>query len=36
VELSNPSSVRVLEKAGFRRWAGDENKARFRTVATGR
>ncbi|GHB80162.1 MULTISPECIES: GNAT family N-acetyltransferase [Streptomyces] len=33
VELSNPSSVRVLEKAGFRRWATEdntENMARFR------
>lgn len=30
VELSNPSSVRVLEKAGFHRWTTDENTARFR------
>lgn len=30
VELSNPSSVRVLEKAGFRRWTTEENTARFR------
>ncbi|MFF5210501.1 GNAT family N-acetyltransferase [Streptosporangium sp. NPDC000396] len=30
VELSNPASVRVLEKAGFRRWATEENMARFR------
>ncbi|SFP84704.1 Acetyltransferase (GNAT) domain-containing protein [Amycolatopsis arida] len=30
VELSNPASVRVLEKAGFRRWATEENLARFR------
>ncbi|GGW52873.1 N-acetyltransferase [Streptomyces lucensis JCM 4490] len=30
VELSNPASVRVLEKAGFRRWATEENTARFR------
>jgi RimJ/RimL family protein N-acetyltransferase len=36
VELSNPSSVRVLEKAGFRRWATDENKANFRVVAADR
>ncbi|RKT84587.1 Protein N-acetyltransferase, RimJ/RimL family [Saccharopolyspora antimicrobica] len=30
VELSNPSSVRVLEKAGFRRWTTDGSTARFR------
>ncbi|GAA2349038.1 hypothetical protein GCM10010246_40780 [Streptomyces cuspidosporus] len=39
VELSNPASVRVLEKAGFRRWTtgeaehaadGAENTARYR------
>ncbi|WP_326667408.1 GNAT family N-acetyltransferase [Streptomyces sp. NBC_01257] len=33
VELSNPSSVRVLEKAGFHQWATEENAentARFR------
>lgn len=30
VELSNPASVRVLEKAGFRRWATEENNSRFR------
>ncbi|WP_433228435.1 GNAT family N-acetyltransferase [Actinomadura formosensis] len=30
VELSNPSSIRVLEKAGFHRWAAEENTARFR------
>ncbi|GAA2219537.1 GNAT family N-acetyltransferase [Streptomyces nogalater] len=29
VELSNPSSIRVLEKAGFQRWATDESVARF-------
>ncbi|GHB05539.1 GNAT family N-acetyltransferase [Streptomyces chryseus] len=30
VELSNPASVRVLEKAGFHRWATGENVAKFR------
>jgi len=30
VELSNPPSVRVLEKAGFHRWAGEGNVVRFR------
>ncbi|MEU5945862.1 GNAT family N-acetyltransferase [Micromonospora sp. NPDC047465] len=30
VELSNPSSVRVLEKAGFHRWATEGNLARYR------
>ncbi|MFI5805006.1 GNAT family N-acetyltransferase [Streptomyces sp. NPDC051561] len=30
VELSNPASVRVLEKAGFRRWTTGENVAKFR------
>ncbi|MFC9234890.1 GNAT family N-acetyltransferase [Streptomyces decoyicus] len=30
VELSNPASVRVLEKAGFHRWTTDDNEARFR------
>ncbi|MFQ6394921.1 GNAT family N-acetyltransferase [Nocardia sp. KC 131] len=30
VELTNPGSVRVLEKAGFHRWATEENAARFR------
>ncbi|MBT2530468.1 GNAT family N-acetyltransferase [Streptomyces sp. ISL-99] len=30
VELSNPASVRVLEKAGFHRWAAGENVAKFR------
>ncbi|MFI0863771.1 GNAT family N-acetyltransferase [Streptomyces smyrnaeus] len=35
VELSNPSSVRVLEKAGFHRWAGtEENAARFTVTRT--
>ncbi|MEU9992527.1 GNAT family N-acetyltransferase [Streptomyces sp. NPDC048045] len=36
VELSNPSSVRVLEKAGFHRWATEENAeniARFRITS---
>jgi [ribosomal protein S5]-alanine N-acetyltransferase len=35
VELSNPASVRVLEKAGFRRWATEENKSRFRLTDAG-
>lgn len=30
VELSNPASVRVPEKAGIRRWITEENKSRFR------
>ncbi|MFG3709259.1 GNAT family N-acetyltransferase [Micromonospora sp. NPDC047670] len=30
VELSNPASVRVLEKAGFHRYATEETLARFR------
>ncbi|THA56257.1 N-acetyltransferase [Streptomyces sp. A0958] len=30
VELSNPASVRVLEKAGFRCWTTGENVAKFR------
>ncbi|MEU8887144.1 GNAT family N-acetyltransferase [Streptomyces sp. NPDC048442] len=30
VELSNPPSARVLEKAGFQRWTSDETTARFR------
>ncbi len=30
VELSNPASVRVLEKAGFHRWVTEEHTARFR------
>lgn len=29
-ELSNPASVRVLEKAGFHRWTTEDNVARFR------
>ncbi|MGV9772699.1 GNAT family N-acetyltransferase [Streptosporangium sp. NPDC003464] len=35
VELSNPSSVRVLEKAGFQRWSteAEENTARYRATA---
>ncbi|MFI6978776.1 GNAT family N-acetyltransferase [Embleya sp. NPDC050154] len=33
VELSNPASVRVLEKAGLRRWSGDASTARFRATA---
>ncbi|MEU7089052.1 GNAT family N-acetyltransferase [Streptomyces achromogenes] len=37
VELSNPASVRVLEKAGFRRWATEDNEdnvAHFRITKT--
>ncbi|MEV5978394.1 GNAT family N-acetyltransferase [Streptomyces sp. NPDC052114] len=34
VELSNPPSVRVLEKAGFRRWTTQENVALFRLGRT--
>ncbi|WKX71118.1 GNAT family N-acetyltransferase [Streptomyces sp. XD-27] len=34
VELSNPASVRVLEKAGLRRWSDDGTVARFRTTAS--
>ncbi|MDT0542508.1 MULTISPECIES: GNAT family N-acetyltransferase [Streptomyces] len=34
VELSNPASLRVLEKAGFHRWATEENLARFRITST--
>ncbi|MGW0551421.1 GNAT family N-acetyltransferase [Streptomyces altiplanensis] len=30
VELSNPASVRVLEKAGLERWSDDGTVARFR------
>lgn len=30
VELSNPASVRVLEKSGFRPWTTEENVARYR------
>lgn len=33
VELSNPASVRVLEKAGFHRWATGENLAKFRITS---
>ncbi|GAA2674106.1 GNAT family N-acetyltransferase [Streptomyces lunalinharesii] len=33
VELSNPSSTRALEKAGFHRWATEENTARFRLTS---
>ncbi|WP_436770583.1 GNAT family N-acetyltransferase [Yinghuangia sp. YIM S09857] len=32
VELSNPASARVLEKAGFRLWETDETVAKFRTT----
>ncbi|KUL38933.1 acetyltransferase [Streptomyces sp. NRRL F-4489] len=30
VELSNPASIRVLEKAGFHRWSTEEATAQFR------
>ncbi|WP_406311765.1 GNAT family N-acetyltransferase [Streptosporangium sp. NBC_01639] len=33
VELSNPASVRVLEKAGLRRLGGDGTTARYGTTA---
>ncbi|WP_309140528.1 GNAT family N-acetyltransferase [Streptomyces sp. PKU-EA00015] len=33
VELSNAASVRVLEKAGLRRWSSDADTARFRMTA---
>ncbi|MFK4600518.1 GNAT family N-acetyltransferase [Streptomyces pristinaespiralis] len=33
VELSNPASVRVLEKAGLHRWSEDTTTARFSTTA---
>ncbi|MFF8842197.1 GNAT family N-acetyltransferase [Streptomyces sp. NPDC015127] len=33
VELSNPASVRVLEKAGMRRMSGDGDMVRFRMTA---
>jgi ribosomal-protein-alanine N-acetyltransferase len=33
VELSNPASVRVLEKAGLRRLSGDETTARYGLTA---
>lgn len=32
VELSNPASVRVLEKAGFHLWETDETVAKFRVT----
>jgi RimJ/RimL family protein N-acetyltransferase len=35
VELPNPASVRVLEKAGFRRWATEDGVARFRLAGPG-
>lgn len=35
-ELSNPASVRVLEKAGFLRWSVENGIARFGTSAPGR
>ncbi|MGW0533297.1 GNAT family N-acetyltransferase [Streptomyces sp. NPDC003032] len=34
VELSNPASVRVLEKAGLHRWSDDGTTARFRATGT--
>ncbi|MFF4603634.1 GNAT family N-acetyltransferase [Streptomyces sp. NPDC001339] len=34
VELSNPPSVRVLEKAGFQRVASEDDLARFRATKT--
>ncbi|WP_406232907.1 GNAT family N-acetyltransferase [Nocardia sp. NBC_01009] len=33
VELSNPASIRVLEKAGFQHWGTADDKARFRIIA---
>lgn len=33
VDLSNPASVRVLEKAGLRRWSDDGTVARFSATA---
>ncbi|MEU9112269.1 GNAT family N-acetyltransferase [Streptomyces sp. NPDC048483] len=36
VELSNPASVRVLEKAGLERWSADATTARFRATAPSR
>ncbi|MGW2952832.1 GNAT family N-acetyltransferase [Streptomyces eurythermus] len=33
VELSNAASVRVLEKAGFRRWTTEGDLARFRATS---
>ncbi|MEV4441033.1 GNAT family protein [Streptomyces sp. NPDC049577] len=35
VDLSNPASIRVLEKAGLERWATEESTARFRATAPG-
>ncbi|MGH3589206.1 MAG: GNAT family N-acetyltransferase [Pseudonocardia sp.] len=34
-ELSNPASVRVVEKAGFHWWATDESTAQFRITRPG-
>ncbi|MER5290749.1 GNAT family N-acetyltransferase [Streptomyces pharetrae] len=34
VELSNPPSVRVLEKAGFHRWSAEGNVARYRITSS--
>ncbi|MEO3793951.1 GNAT family N-acetyltransferase [Nonomuraea sp. B10E15] len=31
-ELSNPASIRVLEKAGLRRWSADAETVRYRTA----
>ncbi|WP_342781604.1 GNAT family N-acetyltransferase [Streptomyces piniterrae] len=33
VDLTNPASCRVLEKAGLERWSSDEETARFRATA---
>ncbi|MFD0381606.1 GNAT family N-acetyltransferase [Streptomyces stramineus] len=33
VEFMNPASIRVLEKAGLRRWNSDATTARFRATA---
>ncbi|KOT42572.1 acetyltransferase [Streptomyces caelestis] len=33
VELPNPSSVRVLDKAGFHRWATEENVVEYRITS---
>ncbi|MFI7147569.1 GNAT family N-acetyltransferase [Nonomuraea sp. NPDC050022] len=32
VELSNPPSIRVLEKAGFERWSTEPETARYRAM----
>ena len=32
VELSNPPSIRVLEKAGFERWSTEQETARYRAM----